>query len=175
MSLFALNLLIAVGWAAVAGGFEALDLALGFAGGFLALWLTRPLFGPSPYFRRTFGAIGLVLFFLYDLVRSSVAVVWDVVTPAVQSRPRMVRMPLDCTDETQIMLTANLISLTPGTLTVDVTDDELVVHALTAETRADLEAGSLARAVAFVTGEPPIGGGASGSESGADAPTRGER
>jgi multicomponent Na+:H+ antiporter subunit E len=135
MSLFALNLLIAVGWAAVAGGFEALDLALGFAGGFLALWLTRPLFGPSPYFRRTFGAIGLVLFFLYDLVRSSVAVVWDVVTPAVQSRPRMVRMPLDCTDETQIMLTANLISLTPGTLTVDVAPDRshLVIHAMFAE------------------------------------------
>ncbi len=135
MSLFALNLLIAVGWAAVAGGFAALDLVLGFAGGFLALWLTRPLFGPSRYFRRTFGALGLVVFFLYELVRSSAAVVWDVVTPAVQSRPRMVRMPLDCTDETQIMLTANLISLTPGTLTVDVAPDRshLVIHAMFAE------------------------------------------
>jgi multicomponent Na+:H+ antiporter subunit E len=64
-----------------------------------------------------------------------VAVVWDVVTPAVHSRPRMVRMPLDCTDETQIMLTANLISLTPGTLTVDVAPDKshLVIHAMFAE------------------------------------------
>ena len=135
MSLFALNLLIAVGWAAVAGGFGAVDLVLGFAGGFLALWLTRPLFGPSPYFRRTFGAIGLVVFFLYELVRSSIAVVWDVVTPKIHSRPRMVRMPLDCVDETQIMLTANLISLTPGTLTVDVAADRshLVIHAMFAE------------------------------------------
>jgi multicomponent Na+:H+ antiporter subunit E len=135
MSLFALNLLIAVGWAAVAGGFAAVDLVVGFLGGFLALWLTRPLFGPSPYFRRTFGALGLIVFFLYDLLRSSVAVVWDVITPEMQSRPRMVRMPLDCRDETEIMLTANLISLTPGTLTVDVSPDrrELVIHAMFAE------------------------------------------
>jgi len=135
MNLFALNLLIAVGWAAVAGGFAALDLVLGFLGGFVALWLTRPLFGPSPYFRRTFGAIGLVVFFLYELVRSSVAVVWDVITPRMQARPRMVRMPLDCSDETEIMLTANLISLTPGTLTVDVAADKshLVIHAMFAE------------------------------------------
>ncbi|WP_296897145.1 Na+/H+ antiporter subunit E [Thiohalocapsa sp.] len=135
MSLFALNLLIAVGWGAVSGSFAAIDLLLGYAGGFVALWLTRPLFGPSPYFRRTFGAIGLVVFFLYELVRSSIAVVWDVVTPEIHSRPRMVRMPLDCTDETQIMLTANVISLTPGTLTVDVSPDqrELVIHAMFAE------------------------------------------
>jgi multicomponent Na+:H+ antiporter subunit E len=135
MSLFALNLLIAVGWGAVSGSFAAIDLLLGYAGGFVALWLTRPLFGPSPYFRRTFGAIGLVVFFLYELVRSSIAVVWDVVTPEIHSRPRMVRMPLDCTDETQIMLTTNVISLTPGTLTVDVSPDqrELVIHAMFAE------------------------------------------
>lgn len=135
MSLFTLNLLIAVGWAAVAGGFEVLNLGLGFAGGFLALWLTRPLFGPSSYFRRTFGAIGLVVFFLYELVRSSMAVAWEVITPQIHSRPRMVRMPLDCTDETQIMLTANLISLTPGTLTVDVAADKshLIIHAMFAE------------------------------------------
>jgi multicomponent Na+:H+ antiporter subunit E len=135
MNLFALNLLIAVGWAAVAGGFDATNLVLGFAGGFVALWLTRPLFGPTPYFRRAFGAIGLAIFFLYDLLRSSVAVVLDVVTPHVLSRPRMVRMPLDCTEEIEIMLTANLISLTPGTLTVDVAPDggELVIHAMFAE------------------------------------------
>jgi multicomponent Na+:H+ antiporter subunit E len=135
MSLFALNLLIAVGWAAVAGGFAVLDLVIGFAGGFVALWITRPLFGPSPYFRRSFSAVGLVVFFLYELVRSSIAVVWDVVTPQMYSRPRMVRMPLDCRDDTEIMLTANLISLTPGTLTVDVAPDKshLVIHAMFAE------------------------------------------
>lgn len=132
MSLFALNLLIAVGWAAVGGGFAGTDLLLGYAGGFLALWITRPLFGPSPYFRRVFGAVGLAVFFLYELVRSSLAVVWDIVTPEILARPRMVEMPLDCTNDTQIMLTANLISLTPGTLTVDVAADKshLVIHAM---------------------------------------------
>jgi multicomponent Na+:H+ antiporter subunit E len=140
VSLFSLNLLIAVGWTAVAGGFTADNLVLGFLGGFVALWLTRPLYGPSPYFRRVVGAVGLAAFFLYDLVRSSIAVVWDVVTPQVFSRPRMVRMPLACRDEIEIMLTANLISLTPGTLTVDLAEDgrELIIHAMFAEEPAEV-------------------------------------
>lgn len=135
MNLFALNLLIAVGWAAVAGGITSTNLFLGFVGGFAALWACRPLFGPSPYFRRAFGAIGLAGFFFYELVRSSIAVVWDVVTPDVLSRPRLVRMKLDCAEDIEIMLTANLISLTPGTLTVDVGPDrdELIIHAMFAE------------------------------------------
>jgi multicomponent Na+:H+ antiporter subunit E len=48
---------------------------------------------------------------------------------------------------------ANSITLTPGTLTLDVVDDELVVHTLTEASKADLLEGSLARSVAFVTGE----------------------
>lgn len=135
MSLFALNLLIAFGWAAVSGSFDVTSLGLGFAAGFVALWATRPLFGPTAYFRRSFGVVGLLVFFLYELLRSSVAVIWDVVTPEMKSRPRMIEMPLDCEDEMEIMLTANLISLTPGTLTVDVGPDgrSLLIHAMFAE------------------------------------------
>jgi multicomponent Na+:H+ antiporter subunit E len=136
MNLFALNLVIALGWAAVSGGFTGTNLLLGFAGGFFALYLTRPLFGTEPpYFRRTFGAIGLIAFFVYDLVRSSLAVVWDVCTPEIHARPRMIEVPLDCKDDTAIMLTANLISLTPGSLSVDVSPDRstLLIHAMFAE------------------------------------------
>ena len=136
MNLFALNLVIAIGWAAVSGGFNGTNLLLGFAGGFLALYLTRPLFGDEqPYFRRTFSAVGLLVFFIYELVKSTAAVVWDVITPSTYARPRMIEMPLDCEDDTAIMLTANLISLTPGTLTVDVLPDRsaLLIHAMFAE------------------------------------------
>ncbi len=135
MNLFALNLVIAFSWAAVSGSFALGTLALGLVAGFVALWATRPLFGPSDYFRRTVGVVGLFGFFLYDLVRSSIAVIYDVITPEMKSRPRMIRMPLDCVDDLQIMLTANLISLTPGTLTVDLSEDgrELVIHAMFAD------------------------------------------
>ncbi len=135
MNLYALNLLIAMGWAAVSGSFDVVNLMLGYGAGFLALYATRPLFGPTAYFRRTLSSIGLFFFFFYDLVRSSVAVIHDVITPEIHSRPRMLRMPLDCEGDLAIMLTANLISLTPGTLSVDVSPDkkELLIHAMFAE------------------------------------------
>lgn len=132
MNLFAVNLLIAGGWVAVSGGFDAVSLALGFAGGFVGLYATRGMFGPTDYFRRTFALIGLIVYFLYDLVRSSVGVVWEIMTPTVYSKPALLRMPLDAETDMEIMLTANLISLTPGTLTVDVAPDRsyLLIHAM---------------------------------------------
>ena len=64
--------------------------------------------------------IQLVLYFLWDLFSSSVIVAWDVLTPRDRSEPQLLLMPLDAETDAEIMATANLISLTPGTLTVDV-------------------------------------------------------
>ncbi|MEO1092783.1 MAG: Na+/H+ antiporter subunit E [Pseudomonadota bacterium] len=135
MNLFAINLTIALGWVAVAGTVDATNLLLGYVGGFAGLWATRQLYGPNRYFERTFAAIGLVLFFLYDLVRSSVGVIWDIITPEMLARPRMIEVPLDAESDLAIMLTANLVSLTPGTLSIDVSPDRkrLLVHAMFAD------------------------------------------
>jgi multicomponent Na+:H+ antiporter subunit E len=73
-----------------------------------------------------------------------------VLHPGLPIEPSVVRIPAPEGRVARALL-ANSITLTPGTLTVDLTDDELVVHALTAGSRVDLESGTLARAVAFVT------------------------
>jgi multicomponent Na+:H+ antiporter subunit E len=132
MNLFAVNLLIAFGWVAVSGSFDLVGLALGYVAGFAAIYAARGLLGENDYFRRTFAIVGLSVYFLYDLVRSSVAVVWEIVTPRVYSKPQLLEMPLDAQTDMEIMLTANLISLTPGTLTVDVAPDRshLLIHAM---------------------------------------------
>ncbi|WP_316015410.1 Na+/H+ antiporter subunit E [Roseobacter sp. HKCCA0434] len=76
--------------------------------------------------------IGLIGYFLYDLWRSSIEVAWDVLTPTDRSRPKMILLPLDAKTDAEIMATANLISLTPGTLTIDVSEDRkfLLIHAM---------------------------------------------
>lgn len=70
--------------------------------------------------------------YLVELVRSSLQVAADVLTPASRARPGIVRMPLDARTNLEIALVANLISLTPGTLTIDVTPDRsaLFVHVM---------------------------------------------
>lgn len=136
MNLFALNMLLAFVWAALTATFTLTSLLSGFVVGYGALWLAQPLFGErSPYFVRVYRIIRLTLFFLWELVVSSVRVAWDIVTPTHYSNPKIVEMPLDVESDFEILLVTTLISLTPGTLSLDVTPDRktLIVHAMFAD------------------------------------------
>lgn len=136
MNLFLLNLLLAVIWAALWGSVTLPQLAMGFAVGFVAMWISQPLFGaPSGYYVRAWRVLRLIGFFLYDLCVSSIRVAYDVLTPTDLSNPAILEMPLDVKSDIEILLVTNLISLTPGTLSLDVTPDRktLIVHAMFAD------------------------------------------
>jgi multicomponent Na+:H+ antiporter subunit E len=135
MNLGLINLLLALGWCAVVGSFTLVDLAVGFVVGYLTLWLVRPLYWPTRYFERFLLLPAQVLYFLRELVVSSLRVAWDVITPPVYSRPGIVAVPLDLQGEVEITMLANLVSLTPGTLSLEVSDDRktLYVHAIFAD------------------------------------------
>lgn len=135
MNLFGINIILSVVWAALWADFTLLSLTLGFALGYSALWLAQPLYGNSLYFRRVWRVLKLTVFFLYELVVSSVRVAWDVLTPTHKSNPAFIEMPLDVKSDIEILLVTNLISLTPGTLSLDVSPDRktLLVHAMFAD------------------------------------------
>lgn len=79
---------------------------------------------------RTFHALRLFAIFLWDLLASSVQVARAVISREDITRPRFVAVPLRAASDLEIMLVANFISLTPGTLSVDVSPDRktLLVH-----------------------------------------------
>ena len=139
MNLGLINLLLALGWCAVAGSFTLLDLAVGFALGCLILWLVRPLYGPTRYFERLVRLPGLVLFFFGELVVSSLRVAWDVITPRSRVEPGIVEVPLRSRTDGEIAAIANLVSLTPGTLTLAVRREPATiwVHGMYAPDAAD--------------------------------------
>ena len=132
MNLFAFNVLLAIGFMIVLESFTLQSLLAGFALGFAALWLTRSHASQTRYFRRTFTVLNLLAFFAKALVVSNLRVVWDVITPGHISRPGIVRVPLDAKTDFEIMMVANLISLTPGTLSIDLSEDRrfLYVHVM---------------------------------------------
>ncbi len=132
MNIFVLNTLLALSWAALVGSFTLTNLLIGYAIGYLALWIAGPLFGRSSYFKRVPRLIHLAFLFVYELIVSSLRVVWDVITPTHLSRPGIIAMPLDAKGDGEVLLVANLISLTPGSLSLDVSDDRktLYVHAM---------------------------------------------
>lgn len=131
--MLALNLLLAGLWAVLTGTFTLASLASGYVLGFAALWVLRPLMGVPPgYFSRVLYWFKLVVLFHYELIVSSVEVLWDVVTPSHRSRPAVIDVPLDVSSDAGVLLVTNLISLTPGTLALDVSPDRstLRVHAM---------------------------------------------
>jgi multicomponent Na+:H+ antiporter subunit E len=128
VNLFLINVFLALGFSAVLGQFSLYGLGTGFAVGFLALWATRPLYGESTYFWRVVNVSRLALFFLWELLRSNVRVLWDIVTPSHISSPGIVGIPLDARTDFEIMAVANLISLTPGTLSIDLSPDRRILY-----------------------------------------------
>jgi multicomponent Na+:H+ antiporter subunit E len=71
-------------------------------------------------------------FYLRAIVSGALWISWDVLTPASKMKPVLLRVPLDIRSPRQRLLLANLVSMTPGTLSVDEEDDgrTLVVHSL---------------------------------------------
>lgn len=136
MNTLAFNLLLAVAWAALFGSFNILNLFSGFVIGFVILWLLQPLTGgPSKYFMRVWYWVKLIVLFHYELIVSSLSVLWDIVTPTHLAQPAIIDVPLDVKTDAGILLVTNLISLTPGTLSLDVSEDRktLTVHAMFAD------------------------------------------
>jgi len=132
VNIFALNLLLAIVWAALTTSFSLLSLTAGFILGYAVLWLIQPLTGSSRYFGRVYAWVKLIVMFHYELIVSSLSVAWDVMTPRHRARPAIVDVPLDVKSDAGILLVTNLISLTPGTLSLDVSEDRtmLRVHAM---------------------------------------------
>ncbi len=79
---------------------------------------------------RLYFGLRLFVVFLWDLVASSVQVAVAVLSPRDITRPRFTTIPLRAESDVEITLIANFISLTPGTLSIDVSADRktLLVH-----------------------------------------------
>jgi multicomponent Na+:H+ antiporter subunit E len=126
------NLLIAFAWAVATGHFTLANLAFGFAIGFFILMLTQRAFGHSAYFAKVPLAARFAGFYVWQLILSNLRVAYDVITPTHYMRPGVIAVPLDAETDAEITLLANLITLTPGTLSLDLSADRktLYVHSM---------------------------------------------
>ncbi len=130
--IFLLNLLLAAGFAVIMDQLTLSGFIAGFAIGYAALWISRSLFGSTSYFLRVIKLVKLAGTFIWELVVSNFRVLWDVITPSHFSSPAVIGVPLDASSDFEIMVLANMISLTPGTLSLDVSEDRstLYVHVM---------------------------------------------
>ena len=132
MNLFLTNILLALAWMAFNGEFTGENFIVGYVLGFLVLWLVETRFGRTRYSMKMLRIINFTAFFLWELTIANFRVAQSVILPNRFMSPGVVAIPLSVTSPNEISLLANLITLTPGTLSLDVSTDRrtLYVHAM---------------------------------------------
>jgi multicomponent K+:H+ antiporter subunit E len=130
-----LSAVLAIGWLLLAG-FSFAQLVLALAVALVLPWLTRrfidePL-GHARTWRALLKAAGFVVLVLRDIVVANVVVARLVLGPPGRLRPVFVEVPLELEQPLAISLLASIITMTPGTVSADLSDDRrrLLVHVL---------------------------------------------
>lgn len=126
------NLLLALIWGALSGDMRISNLALGFLVGYIILFLTQRVYGGSRYFNKVLHITRFLAFFLKEMWVASLRVAHDVLTPTSYHKPGIIAYPLVDLTDFEITFLATIISLTPGTLSMDVSEDRkiLFIHAM---------------------------------------------
>jgi len=149
--ILSLSLILAALWVALSGHFSPLLLTFGVLSVALVTWLTVRL----EILDREAHPIHLLArgcaywpWLLWQILLSNLAVVRIILDPRLPISPRLIRLrPSQRTDLGRVIY-ANSITLTPGTVSVRVDEDRIVVHALTAAAAEELRAGEMDRRVA---------------------------
>ena len=132
------NLLLALAWAALQGEFSLQTLVTGLVLGYVILLaLVRGgVLNPSPYIGRVHRVLGLGAYFFWELVKANFRLALDVATPRFNMTPGIIALPLDATEDSQILLLSMLINTTPGSVALDVSPDRktLYVHVMYMDT-----------------------------------------
>jgi multicomponent Na+:H+ antiporter subunit E len=132
------NILLALVWAALQGEITLVNLLVGYVVGYAVLaFLARGGVMPSTLVSRTVHALRLATFFASELVVANIRVAADVLR-GTRIEPAVVGIPLDITSDGEILLLSMLINITPGSVTIDLSDDRRtlyvhVMHMTTAE------------------------------------------
>lgn len=132
MKSFLFNIALAFLWSFLVGEISETNLVVGFIIGYLVLGALRRDNEQTSYFAKVGQVLRFLLVFLKELIVSSLRVAYDVVTPTDYAKPGIIAVPIDARTDAEITLLANTISLTPGTLSLDVSKDRsvLYIHAM---------------------------------------------
>ena len=132
------NMLLALAWAALQAEFSLRTLATGYVLGYLILvaLVRGGVLNASPYIGRVHRVVGLAAFFCWELIKANLRLALDVATPRYDMKPGIIALPLDATEDSQILLLSMLINTTPGSVALDISPDRktLYVHVMYMDT-----------------------------------------
>lgn len=120
-------LLLALAWTSINGEFTPLQFAVGLGLGTLIMVFVRP--ESRQAVRKGRVLAGFLLYFVWELFVANIRVAVVVLTPGrLRISPGVVAVPLQVRGDVQVSMLANLLTLTPGTLSLDISEDERVLY-----------------------------------------------
>lgn len=127
-----LNVVIALTWMFLSVSFKPTTFIVGYLLGLLMLFMLRKSFRSRFYMDRIWAVVKLASLFLKELVMSNFSVLKLIVQPTMPIRPAIFAMPTVLEQDWEITLLSSLITLTPGTVVIDISDDNktLYIHSI---------------------------------------------
>lgn len=145
-----LTLVLFAFWILMSGSFELMHLSMGLAAALIATWLTLPLLhvpaedGKSGFYAFDFPYFKYAVYWIYlikEIAKASIDVAKVVLDPRLPINPHVVQFKRPMSNPLAHVTLANSITLTPGTITMDVDDGVYTIHALTTGAADGLEDG----------------------------------
>ena len=131
-----LALALAAFWLSMSGMFTGMLLTLGVISVLLTLWMCKRM-GILDAETAPYLFVPLTLsYFVWlgkEIYKANIAVVKAVMSPDMNISPAMVRVPVNRKTDIGATMFANSITLTPGTVSVEINDETILVHALLSE------------------------------------------
>jgi multicomponent Na+:H+ antiporter subunit E len=138
-------------WWALSDG-EVLSWIMGVPAVLLSVGASMALKSPSRWHCRLSGLVGFLPFFLWHSLRGAIDVMLRAIKPARPLAPALLNYPLRMADENARIFMANTVSLLPGTLTAELSEKSLTVHALDATLPVEKELRAIESRVAELFG-----------------------
>ena len=127
-----INLLLSLFWLLVTGSYTVNNFLLGLILGLLLVYLLRGVLPGRFYIITLYKVIKLIWVFLIELIKANIDVIRIVLQPSLKNEPAFFTYDTDLKTDWQVVLLSNLITLTPGTIVVGLSDDrtKIYIHAI---------------------------------------------
>lgn len=132
-----LNLVLAIVWMGLTGSVSEWNFLAGLVVGMLIISVYSRAVGETPYIGRGARLMARLFTFLRLMIESNIQIAWEVLTPRMHQTPRILRYSVAGLSDAHRTALASAITLTPGTLVIDVSPDDqwLFIHCMYAEDR----------------------------------------
>lgn len=138
-------------WFMLSGHTEILLIALGLLSTLLTVYLSKRMNiidGESYPLHLNVRLLRYWLFLGKEIIVANVDVIKRILKPGLSISPQIITLSVKKQNDLSKVIYANSITLTPGTVTLALSGDELIVHALSKEAAEDLQSSHIAEAVA---------------------------